>query len=185
MKIEIPTKTAVLFIAGACCAAFALTSSMFFIEVTSETSFCVLCHEMKVVAEQGWKRSPHYSNEQGVVAQCSDCHVPPELIPKLWTKTRDGVKDVAVHTFGESNPEQMPWDELTVSARRKIFDSACMKCHENLTPKGAPIKVIIAHRAYLRMKDEKKCLECHRESFHGDYREYLNMPDNRTKGETL
>jgi len=142
---------------------------------SSSTSFCILCHEMKFVAEQGWKQSPHFSNEEGVVAQCEDCHIPPEMMQKFWTKTRDGLKDVAVHTFGESDPEKMDWKELEHSARRKISDTSCIKCHENLTPRGSSIKTIVAHRAYLRMKDDKKCLDCHRESFHGKFKEQLTM----------
>ena len=141
---------------------------------SSKTRFCILCHEMRVVAEQGWKRSSHFSNEQLVVAQCEDCHIPPELAAKIWTKTRDGAIDIAVHMFGESDPNNMHWEELGKKARNKISDSSCMKCHKNLTPKGVPIKVIVAHRAYLRMKDEKKCLECHRKSFHGKHREYIS-----------
>jgi nitrate/TMAO reductase-like tetraheme cytochrome c subunit len=129
---------------------------------------------MTVIADQGWNRSAHYSNEQGVVAQCKDCHIPPEPVHKFWAKSRDGIKDVVVHTFGESDPYKMHWDKLTVSARRKISNSSCLKCHKNLTPKGAPIKVIVAHRAFLRLNDDRKCLECHRESFHGEYRNYLS-----------
>ena len=91
----------------------------------------------------------------------------------MWTKTRDGIKDIYVHFLGVSDPLKMDWNELGESARRKISDSACMKCHKNLTPKGAKIKTIIAHRAYLRMNGRKKCLDCHREEFHGGFKKYL------------
>jgi len=57
---------------------------------SSSTDFCMSCHEMRVVAEQGWMHSKHFENKSGVVAQCADCHIPPELFPKLWVKTRDG-----------------------------------------------------------------------------------------------
>jgi len=67
----------------------------------------------------------------------------------------------------------MKWIELGESARRKISDSSCLECHRNLTPKGAEIKAIIAHRAYRRLDGEKRCVDCHREEFHGGFRRYL------------
>jgi len=144
------------------------------VHVTSTTSFCMSCHEMRFVAEQGWMHSKHHENPGGVVAGCSDCHVPPELVPKLWVKTRDGLKDTAVHFFGESDPEKMDWDALAASARSKIHESACTRCHGNLTPKGASIKALVAHRENGRMDEPKSCLECHREEFHGRFRLVLS-----------
>jgi nitrate/TMAO reductase-like tetraheme cytochrome c subunit len=143
---------------------------------SSTTSFCMSCHEMRVVAEQGWMHSAHYDNPGGVVAGCSDCHVPPALLPKLWVKTRDGVKDVWVHFLGESDPEEMDWDALAESARGKIHESACLRCHGNLTPKGASIKTLVAHRENERLPEPKSCLECHREEFHGRFRNFLGGP---------
>ncbi|MBN1293367.1 MAG: NapC/NirT family cytochrome c [Candidatus Latescibacteria bacterium] len=151
-----------------------LSVSSHFYHYSSTTPFCVLCHEMKFVAEQGWKKSSHFENEDGVVAQCKDCHIPPGMVMKFWTKTRDGVKDVTMHLFGESDPENMNWEDLSQSARKKIANTSCLTCHENLTPKGSSIKTIIAHRAYIRMKDEKKCLDCHRREFHGKFKEQLS-----------
>ncbi|MCU0611772.1 MAG: NapC/NirT family cytochrome c [Candidatus Eisenbacteria bacterium] len=140
---------------------------------SSSSSFCMSCHEMRVVGEQGWMQSRHYQNDAGVVASCSDCHVPHRLFPKLYVKARDGSKDVFVHFFGESDPSRMNWDELAASARRKVYDESCRSCHQNLTPEGLSIKGIVAHREYLRMKGRQRCLDCHLELFHGGFREYL------------
>lgn len=143
------------------------------IHATSTPSFCTICHEMRIVAEQGWMRSPHYQNSIGIIATCKDCHIPPELLHMFWTKARDGTKDIITHLFGEAEPVRMDWAHLSETARRKIADSSCMTCHANLTPKGAPIKKIIAHRAYLRMQGRKKCINCHTTEFHGKFKEYL------------
>jgi len=143
------------------------------VHFTSGSEFCMWCHEMRVVGEYGWMHSVHYRNPKGVVAECRDCHIPPEVGHMMWVKTRDGVKDVFVHFLGESNPREMKWMELGESARRKISDSSCLECHKNLTPKGAEIKTIIAHRAYRRLDGEKRCVDCHREEFHGGFRRYL------------
>jgi len=155
---------------------------------TSTPEFCMSCHEMRVVGEQGWMRSPHYNNDagvvaecsdcHGVVAECSDCHVPPktDLYSMVWVKSRDGIKDVFVHIAGESDPHRMDWEELRHSAREKVLDSSCQSCHKNLTAKGLPLKVIMAHREYQRM-DDLKCVHCHTEEFHGRFRPYLDNHD--------
>ncbi len=144
--------------------------------VTSSPSFCMSCHEMQVVAEQGWMHSKHYNNRGGVVAGCSDCHVPPSLFPKLWVKTRDGLKDVWVHFLGQSDPTKMDWEALGKSARSKIYQSACEKCHQNLEPEGASIKALVAHRENRRAESPKSCLECHVEEFHGRFKQFLSGP---------
>ncbi|MFO8056525.1 MAG: NapC/NirT family cytochrome c [bacterium] len=145
---------------------------------TSSPEFCMSCHEMRVVGEQGWMRSPHYRNDAGVAAECTDCHVPPEteLYSMVWVKSRDGLKDVFLHFFGESDPHRMEWDELQESARHKVRDSSCLSCHKNLTARGLSLKVIMAHREYQRM-DDLKCVHCHTEEFHGRFRQYLNNRD--------
>jgi len=147
--------------------------------LTSSNSFCMSCHEMRVVAEQGWMHSKHHENRGGVVAGCSDCHVPPALFDKLLVKTHDGLKDVWVHFLGQSDPVKMDWDRLARSARRKIRQSACEKCHQNLEPQGASIKALVAHRENARLEKPKACLECHTEEFHGRFKQFLTGPASR------
>ena len=128
---------------------------------------------MQIVGEQGWMKSAHYQNSRGITAECKDCHIPPEISHMLWTKARDGSKDIYAHFLGEAMPSRMNWDELREVARTKISDSACKTCHDNLTPKGAPLKEIIAHRAYIRMEGRKRCVDCHRTEFHGAFKTYI------------
>lgn len=146
------------------------------VALTSSNAFCMSCHEMRVVAEQGWMHSKHYNNRGGVVAGCSDCHVPPSLFPKLWVKTRDGLKDVWVHFFGQSDPTKMDWEALAKSARSKIYQSSCEKCHQNLEPEGASLKALVAHRENKRAEKPQSCLECHVEEFHGRFKQFLTGP---------
>lgn len=147
--------------------------SFFAFHFSSSTAFCISCHEMRVVAEQGWMRSPHYQNPYGVVAECADCHIEPEIVSMVGTKVRDGSRDIWVHTFGQSDPIQMDWDSLAELARFHSKDSACKRCHNNLTPRGGSIKMIFAHRAYLRFQGGKKCVQCHLDGFHDRFRQYL------------
>ncbi len=163
----------VVFVIGACIAAGGLAVSVAGIHYTGTPEFCMICHEMRIVGEQGWMKSAHYQNAKGITAECKDCHIPPELGHMLWTKARDGSKDIYAHFLGEARPSHMDWDELRETARRKVSDSACKTCHDNLTPKGAPIKAIIAHRAYIRMDGRKRCVDCHRTEFHGAFKSYI------------
>ncbi len=145
------------------------------VHFSGTSEFCSSCHEMKVVAEQGWMKSPHYANDKGVRADCSDCHVPPGLANTLWVKTRDGSKDVYAHFLGESDPEKMDWAHLEAMARSKVKNESCLRCHANLTPGGASIKMIVAHREFQRMAEAPGCLECHRQMFHGGFLEFISL----------
>ena len=176
-------KGIIIFLVGTVAGGVAVAANLIALHETSTTEFCMSCHEMQVLAEQAWMYSSHYENPSGVVAQCVDCHVPPELVSKLWVKSRDGMKDVAVHYLGESDPEKMDWDALAASARSKISDSACLKCHENLTPKGMEIQGLVAHREYQRMTDSKRCLDCHLEKFHGRIKQFLGINETHDTGE--
>ena len=147
--------------------------SVYAVHATSEDEFCLSCHEMRYVAEQGWMHSAHYVGEAGVVAHCADCHVPPGIWPTLWTKLRDGSKDVYAHLFGESDPAKMDWPRLRRLARSKVRDSACRRCHGNLTSSRMGLKAIMAHRQYLRGLGHRRCLDCHAQGLHGRYLETL------------
>ena len=173
MKFKFDRLKIIWLIVGFIAATLFLLLSSYSLVVTSRTNFCISCHEMRFVAEQGWMYSTHYNNKSGVVAGCSDCHIPPGPFEYIWTKTRDGITDIVVHTFGENNPEKMDWERLKGVARHHMSDSSCLRCHKNLTPVGASIKTLEAHREYIRFKN-KKCIECHNKEFHGRFKEMLN-----------
>ncbi len=173
MRFNLDRQALALVCAGAFAAALGIWGSSFAIHATSGSEFCMICHEMEVVGIHGWLHSAHVKNDRGVVAECGDCHIPPGLVPMLWTKARDGSKDIWVHLFGESDPGEMEWMELRETARAKIRDSACERCHSEPVPRGASIKMIVAHRANLRLDTPKKCLDCHREQFHGRFLHHL------------
>jgi nitrate/TMAO reductase-like tetraheme cytochrome c subunit len=172
--IFIKSRTFRLLVAGAFAGIvlFIIATALFL--SSSETEFCISCHEMQIVAEQGWMKSSHFGQNHGIVAECVDCHVEPEIAGMIWTKTRDGLHDVWVHHLGESDPHKMDWDKLSKRARSKIKDSSCRRCHKNDTPAGASVKMIIAHRAAKRMNGKKRCVDCHTKEFHGKFKQYLS-----------
>ncbi len=158
-----------LLAAGFLAGALFVALSFYAVAATSEDEFCLSCHEMRYVAEQGWMHSAHYVGRAGVVAHCADCHVPPGAWSTLKTKIRDGTKDVYVHLFGESDPRKMDWRRLRRLARSKVQDSACLRCHGNLTSQGLGLKAIMAHRQYLRGLGRRRCLDCHDQGMHGSF----------------
>lgn len=149
---------------------FVITAGLHY---SSSPGFCMSCHEMRVVGEQGWMKSVHYQNPSGVVAGCSDCHVPPELGRMIFVKTRDGLWDLAVHWFGESDPDRMDWDKLSQRARSKVADSSCRRCHQNLEYSGLDLKALMAHRENMRLETPRRCVECHLDEFHGNFKKNL------------
>ena len=58
----------------------------FALEKGNSEEFCLSCHEMADNAYQEYKHTAHYTNSSGVQAQCADCHVPHEWVPKLTRK---------------------------------------------------------------------------------------------------
>ena len=150
-----------------------ITASIGGMHYTSRTAFCISCHEVRIVAEQGWMQCSHYQNKYGVVAQCADCHLPPGPFAFAYAKIRYGLKDFIVHHLYHPDPYTMDWNELRDNARAMIKDASCKRCHANLVPAGGGIKMILAHRQYLQLNGEKRCLDCHTKEFHPKFKEYL------------
>lgn len=134
---------------------------------TSSTEFCVSCHTMQIPKEE-WQGSRHFSNPQGIRAECSDCHIPPQPIDYLLTKIR-ATKDI-YHEFitGKIDTEekyeehrlsmaQMVWDQM------KANDSAtCRTCHTY-----DAMEMFDQTRQAMRMHqygidNNQTCIDCHK-----------------------
>ena len=64
------------------------------VHVTSSTSFCLSCHEMRV-HQQELALSPHAQDARGNAIECVQCHIPSTnivrmLSAKTWLGTKDG-----------------------------------------------------------------------------------------------
>jgi len=146
---------------------FMITSSYAFVNwsvgFTSSVDFCTInCHEM-IPQFREWRVSSHYDNNTGVVAECSDCHLPPSFLPKIMAKTYYGIRDSFAHYFGD--PAHLDRDEMAKSASKGIVDASCRQCHKNLFPSGLPRGGLLAH-SRLRDGEKKKCVECHKQMAH-------------------
>jgi len=133
-------------------------------------AFCTSCHEMNTPFQE-YTHSVHYSNEFGIRAGCSNCHVPPTFWAGLVRHAEASV-EVWGHLTGKlDTPEkyeshrlelaQKVWNEL------KANDSAeCRSCH---TPAAMalvkqPSSAASAHQSLATSGNT--CIDCHKGPAH-------------------
>jgi cytochrome c nitrite reductase small subunit len=106
--------------------------------LTDDPAACANCHIMEE-QHAGWVKSSHRN-----VAVCNDCHAPPGLIPKYWTKAVNGFFNSYAFTTGHFE------DNIQITVRnRSITGRACLKCHSE-----------IVHGI------QGGCIDCHRQVGH-------------------
>ena len=143
-------------------------ASGFMVEVTNTDSFCVTCHAMTPF-RSSWKDSVHGGkNPKGLTAQCVDCHLPHgNFIEYFTAKAITGTGDVIQNLIIDTST--FNWEKNAEERRHKFtYDSACRRCHNNLTPQGMKRGGLLAHRAYLIGETKKKCSSCHPNVGHKD-----------------
>jgi cytochrome c nitrite reductase small subunit len=114
--------------------------------LTNNPAACANCHVMQ---EQysGWIKASHRS-----VAVCNDCHTPPGLVPKYYTKMLNGFFHSLAFTTGE-----FP-DHIQVHARNAaVTEQACRKCHSEM---------VHAIESIRGGEDSVRCVSCHRDVGH-------------------
>lgn len=109
------TKWSVLFLAFVVGMAV-VCGAAFTVKATDGSAFCAGCHAMSEVA---------WTHKQSVHRQfdCSECHLPANVIAKLPYKAEIGLHDVYVNTTG------VP-DLIHTSATMKdVIQANCRRCH--------------------------------------------------------
>lgn len=117
--------------------------------LTDDPRACANCHIMQEQFD-GWIHSSHRS-----VASCNDCHTPAGLVPKYWTKARNGFWHSFYFTTG-NHPDPVRINERN----RRVAEDACRKCHAAIVHgiEGPGRGHVPGHRA--------SCLHCHRNVGH-------------------
>jgi cytochrome c nitrite reductase small subunit len=89
--------------------------------LTSDPRACANCHVMN---EQyhGWVKGSHRA-----VATCNDCHTPPGLLPKYWTKAQNGFWHSFAFTTG-----RFPEPIRITPRNRAVTETACRHCHAEI-----------------------------------------------------
>lgn len=151
-----------LFIAGA----IALAGVNGFFAYTNRMEFCISCHSMKGNYEE-YQETVHFKNGSGVQAECADCHVPKQFLPKIAAKIY-AVKDIYHEVIGTvDTPEKFEahrWDMATrVWAKMKATDSReCRNCHDfndmDLSAQGRSAR---SKHSRAPMQG-KTCIDCHK-----------------------
>src|SRR5579859_6755962 len=133
---------------------------------TNTEQFCTGCHEMRDNVYAEYKGTIHDTNRTGVVAICSDCHVPKEPVALIMRKMR-ATFELIGHLRGVIDTKEKFEKERTELAhhvwkRMKETDSLeCRNCHDakHMDPSLQSEK---AQARHLKMKTEgKTCIDCH------------------------
>ena len=130
------------------------------VEKTSTNDFCAACH-VHPHATDTWKRSTHVDNQNGVLVNCVDCHLPPKGEGYLVEKTKTGIRDV----WGKitKDAESFNWEEKSHPeyAQGHVFESSCIHCHQTNFPMGLSEEGKDAHLYYEQKVSELHCINCH------------------------
>src|SRR5688572_2527083 len=88
--------------------------------LTDDPKACANCHIMQEHLD-AWVKSSHRS-----VATCNDCHTPPGIVPKYFTKAEHGFFHSLAFTTGNCHyPIQIK------ERSRRVTEDSCRKCHQD------------------------------------------------------
>ena len=112
--------------------------------LTNDPRACANCHIMNEQYD-GWVKGSHRA-----VAACNDCHTPPGLVPKYWTKALNGFWHSFAFTTG-----RFPEPIRITPRNRAVTEKACRHCHAEVVQQmdgGTP-----THGE----REQVSCLRCH------------------------
>lgn len=135
---------------------------------TNTEAFCTSCHTMKGNFEE-YKKTIHYSNRTGVRAQCPDCHVPHEFIPKMLRKL-EARNDVWAQLTGKvDTPEKFEAHRGEMAERewarmKASGSSTCKGCHTyaGMSEKVQDPAAVKKHAMAADPNSGKSCIDCHK-----------------------
>jgi len=132
--------------------------------LSDEPSTCMNCH---IMAPQyaTWSHSSHREN-----ANCNDCHVPHQnMVRKYWFKAKDGMRHATIFTLRREPQVIMIREE-----GRQVVQENCIRCHSRLLTDN-------------KVRMERACWECHRETPHGRVNSLSSVPYARVpvQGSTI
>ncbi len=137
------------------------------LDMTSSNEYCMSCH-VHTDADAMWKKSSHYDTRSGFRTACVDCHLPPKGHGYLWAKGTTGLRDL--WSKWTKKPSSFNWQDKKrlENARGYVYESSCLKCHENLFPAKLSKKGEDAHLYYQQTKksSELHCINCHLNAGH-------------------
>lgn len=134
---------------------------------TNSNEFCYACHIVMDTIVEEYQASVHGQNRTGVVASCADCHVPQQLLPKLWVKIK-ATKDVYHTLAGTYTLENFETNrsELAASAREALLarnSAECKSCHlpQSWRTELQSAAAAGAHSGGFFIESGANCVSCH------------------------
>jgi sulfatase modifying factor 1 len=155
------------------------------VEATSTNDFCNSCH-VHPQATASWKQGVHYATPSGYRVSCAECHLPPEGEGYLVEKTKTGLRDL--WSYWTNDSADFDWEAASTLERasRHVYNSTCIRCHENLFPAKLTREGSDAHLYYNKMTEkgeELQCISCHLNA--GHYIKDYTHGSNKNFGLTL
>ncbi|MCD4695643.1 MAG: cytochrome c nitrite reductase small subunit [Bacteroidales bacterium] len=130
---------------------------------------CINCHVMNP-QYASWNHSSHRE-----VANCNDCHVPHNnIVNKYFFKAKDGLRHATMFTL-RKEPQVIHIKE----EGKKVVQDNCIRCHEDLVTNNSGIARFEHSKQY---RQERSCVECHREMPHGRVNSLASVPNARIPG---
>lgn len=151
-------------------------------EATNTMGFCTTCHEMKDNVYQEYQHTIHYRNRTGVRAQCADCHVPKEWVPKIIRKIQASNELFHWALGSIDTPEKFDAKRLTLA--RSVWKSMksnnsreCRNCHteESMNPEFQQQRSRNIHLT--AMETGQTCIDCHKGIAHKNVRQLVSAEE--------
>jgi sulfatase modifying factor 1 len=157
-----------LFFAGLVAGVLLLMGLGWGIKATSANDYCASCH-VHPLATASWKQGVHYATQSGYHVACVECHLPPEGEGYLAEKIKTGTRDIWSNWTKDS--AEFDWDAASTLERasKHVYNSSCLKCHENLFPAKLTRAGSDAHLYYKQMTEKGQkieCISCHLNAGH-------------------
>lgn len=133
---------------------------------TSTEKFCTSCHTMADGPFVMLQDTRHYSNEAGVHASCSDCHLPKEFLPKMWRKIQASREVWGQITGKIDTPEKYlahvgEMKQREIDRLRASNSAECRHCHDVDRMLLAQQSVKARQYHELMVQEQKTCIDCH------------------------
>lgn len=163
-KFKTKKRLLILFTSAMVFSLFVVLSWMgtdYALHATSDQQFCGSCHSMKPMQASYLEDKHGGRSTKGIQALCTDCHLPHDnYISYLYMKAKSGAWDVWKEFV--LGAEDVDWHAKRARANEYVYDSGCLKCHNNLQS-GSEIsnKQFVAHKPYFLGTTEKSCIDCH------------------------
>ncbi|MFP4496167.1 MAG: cytochrome c3 family protein [Halochromatium sp.] len=144
------------------------------VEKTSDAEFCSSCHTMEPFATSHEQDVHGGNNPGGVVAHCTDCHLPhDDAAQHLLAKAKTGTHDaIAQAIYPIHKPD---WIANLEERAEYVYDSGCLSCHAALKDATSDdAEALAAHKAYFGGDVGAGCVSCHEHVGHQDLKVMLD-----------